>query len=511
MNARGIGVSRWILAAVVATAMAAAPASAEPPVPEATDEAAPPPDDAPPADDARAAAMLDDVPEATGPMPLPEGLPDEARFVRVKLHGEVSLGMAAFIERVTDNLRKGDILVLEVNTFGGRVDAAVAIKDALLSVRERKQAWTVAYINPRAISAGALISYGTDVIVLAPAATMGAATPVQIDDKGEMKSVGKKVVSYMVGEMKTTARARGRNEWIAAAMVDAQIAIPGLDTADEVLTLTNETALKWGVASFEAKSFDELVAGLGYGGDGKPYTTAEVSWSWAEKLAGWLTSATISGLLMTLGMLGIMIGLYTGGSPLALGLGGTCLGLFFFGHTIVNLAGIEDILLFAVGVGLIAVEVFLPGHIVPGIVGILCVLAALILGLIDFDNVDFAVQWEAGYISRALTVVFGSILATAVLTYAAFKVLPESRFGRGLMLSATVAARATDNVEPGQTSLIGKMGEAVTDLRPAGKVLVDGRRVEAKAERGYIDKGATVEVIKRDGFSLVVAERKEIA
>ena len=443
-----------------------------------------------------------------GPTPLPADLPAHARFVVVELHDEVNLGMAAFVERVAGGLSAGDILVLDINTFGGRVDAAVTIRDALLHTHD-VGAKTIAFINPRAISAGALISFATDIIVVAPASTMGAATPVTIGDGGKMEPVEEKVVSYMRQEMRATAEARGRSGDIAEAMVDADREVDGLDDAGKLLTLDGKLLLSWGVASFEANDLDELVRDLGYGGpDGKTFEVVRVQWSWAEVVAGWLSSSIISGLLMTIGMLGLMIGLYTGGSPLPLGLGGACLALFFFGHTVVNLAGVEDILLFAAGLVLLGVEVFVPGHILPGILGVLCILAALVLGLIDFDKVDFAVQWHAGYISRAVATVFGSVLATAVLGYAAFRVLPSSRFGRGLILSTAIDARSTDDTDADLGALVGQVGTADSDLRPSGKVMVGGRRVEAVAERGYIARGTAISVVRREGFHVVVAAVK---
>jgi membrane-bound serine protease (ClpP class) len=438
-----------------------------------------------------------------GPFAVPDDLPQQARFVVVELHEEVSLGMAAYVERVANRLERDDILVLDINTFGGRVDAAVMIRDALLHAGDRG-AKVVAYVNPRAISAGALISFAADVIVVAPGSTMGAATPVQIEG-GKMESVEEKVVSYMREEMRSTAEARGRNGDIASAMVDPDVEIDGLDDAGKTLTLDGKASLAWGIASFEAHDFDALVAGLGYGGPGgKPYTVVEVGWSWAETVAGWLSGSVLSGLLMTIGMLGIMIGLYTGGPPLALGLGAGCLALFFFGHHIVNLAGIEDILLFLVGLSLIAFEVLVPGHILPGVAGLLCVVAALFLGLVDFGTVDFSVQWEAGYIGRALSTVFGSLLATVILGYAAFKLLPDTPFGRGLVLSTAIDVRASDDVQRQAAGIVGEIGETATGLRPSGKVVVRGKRYDAQAESGYIDAGVAVRVVRSDGFHIVV-------
>ncbi|MCG8425529.1 MAG: nodulation protein NfeD [Proteobacteria bacterium] len=440
----------------------------------------------------------------SGPMPLPDDLPEPARFVTVRLHDEVSLGMASFVERVAEELGAGDILVLDINTFGGRVDAAVIIRDALLELRVRK-AMAVAYVHPRAISAGALISLAADIIVVAPGATMGAATPVRVGEGGQMQPVEEKTVSYMRKEMRATAEARGRSGDIAEAMVDADIEVPGLSAKGKLLTLDGKQALEWGVASVEAATLGDVLAGLGYGDGQRAHTVREVQWSWAEEVAAFLTSSTLSGLLMSIGMLGLLIGLYTGGSALPLTLGGVCLGLFFFGHHVVNLAGFEEMMLFVLGAGLLLVEVFAPGHIVPGVAGVVLILASLVMGLLSFDSVPFSVQWQEGWVVRALGTVFGSVAAAAVLGIAAFQLLPSTRLGRALLLDAAIQSRASDRAMTRNLSVVGDIGVAESDLRPAGKVKVDGRRYDAVAEIGYIPSGAEVRVRTVRGFSLVVA------
>ncbi len=334
-------------------------------------------------------------------------------------------------------------------------------------------------------------------------ATMGAATPVTIEG-GEMKATDEKVVSYMRQEMRATAEARGRNGDLAAAMVDRDLKVPGLSDKGKLLTLDGQQALQWKVASFEAIDLHQLIDKLGYGpGSGKTYTIDRVSWSWAETLAGWLSGSVLAGLLMTIGMLGIMIGLYTGGNPVPLAVGGVCLALFFFGHHIVALVGMEEIILFALGAGLVAFEIFVPGHILPGVIGVLLILGSLVMGLVDVHTVPLSIQWEEGWITRALATVFGSILATAVLAYAAFRVLPESRYFRRFMLPGSIDSRATDRVSAGIREVVGEVGIAVTHLRPAGTVKIRGRRYDAVAERGYIDQGESVTVIRAQGFSVV--------
>ncbi len=164
------------------------------------------------------------APAPPGPRPLPP-IPGAGKVTVVAISGTIDLGLSPFLERVVAAQGEGDLLVLDISTLGGRIDAALAIRDALLRARAR----TVCWVNPRAISAGALISLACDVIAVAPGATLGAATPVQIGEGGEMKPVAEKVVSYMRKEMRATAEAKGRRGDIAEAMVDADVEVPGLD------------------------------------------------------------------------------------------------------------------------------------------------------------------------------------------------------------------------------------------------------------------------------------------
>ena len=142
-----------------------------------------------------------------------------------QVDGTIDLGLAPYIERVfAEAEREGAAaVVLQINTFGGRVDAAVQIRDAIL----KSPVQSIAFIDTRAISAGALISLAANAIVMAPGGTIGAAMPVQ-SSGGETTAVGEKTVSYVRKEFSATAESRGRDTLVAEAMVDADVVIPGL-------------------------------------------------------------------------------------------------------------------------------------------------------------------------------------------------------------------------------------------------------------------------------------------
>ncbi|WP_159397520.1 NfeD family protein [Sorangium cellulosum] len=439
------------------------------------------------------------APAPPGPRPLPP-IPGAGRVTVVAIAGAVDLGLSPFLARVVAAQGEGDLLVLDINTLGGRVDAALAIRDALLRARGR----TICWVNPRAISAGALIALACDAIAVAPGATIGAATPVQIGEGGGMQPVAEKVVSYMRKEMRATAEAKGRRGDIAEAMVDADVEVPGLDEKGKLLTLDGAQALAWGFAEVQAGSEAELFRALGRAPPGE---IARPRPSVAEELARFLSDPAFAGILMTLGMLGVLLELYSPGHGVSLAVGFTCLALFFFGHHVVKLAGWEEIALFVAGAVLIAVEIFVPGHVAPGVAGALCVAGALILALIDLERVPVDVAWHAGWLPRALASVSVSLAATAALAVVAARLAPRTRLGRRLVLDAAirgVAVGAPSGGAAAPASRVGQIGAAATDLRPSGKVVLDGRRVEALSELGYVEAGTRVRVIRADAGRVVV-------
>jgi membrane-bound serine protease (ClpP class) len=419
------------------------------------------------------------------------------RTIVAPLSGEVDLGVSAFLLRVIREAGPEDLVVLDIDTFGGRIDAAVQIRDALLASRAK----TVAFVNRRAISAGALIALATDTIVMAHGATIGAATPVQLEG-GKMQPVEAKVISYFRKEMKATAEAKGRRGDLAEAMVDAQVEIPGLDGKDTTLTLTTAEALKFQLAAFEATSLEDLCARL----HRTLPSIVHAGPNWAERLARFLAGSAVSSLLMTLGMLGIMLELWAPGHLVSGLVGLACLLLFTFGQYIVNLAGWETLILFGAGATLVAVELlFFPGHGVMVVLGVLLVVVALTESMVDVKHVPLGISWSLGWLPQALTRGFGSLLAAGVALGFLSRFLPRSRLGRALILSDTVGAAAAAALP----SLVGRAGVAETALRPTGKAVVDGRRLDVVSEGDFVEEGATIEVIEVAGPRIVVRRKHQ--
>ena len=411
-----------------------------------------------------------------------------------RIEGVIDLGLAPFVERVLDEAAAAGAaaVILEINTFGGRVDAAVLIRDALLRARVR----TVAFVNKRAISAGALISLAAETIAMADGGTIGAATPVEMGAPGApAQPVAEKTVSYMRKEFRATAESRKRPPLLAEAMVDADVKIPGVIDKGKLLTLTTEEALTHKVADFRADSLDAVLKALGLAG-------AEVrrtSETWAETLVRFLTHPVVSSLLMTIGILGIIVEIRTPGFGVPGALGITSLALFFWGHWLVRLAGWEELLLVGAGVILLAIELFVtPGFGVTGILGLVALLGGLGLSL-----VGAGATWEV--IITAVGRVAVSLLLAVAVSLALLRLFPRLPFGRRLILETELTAREGFASAPEtDRAWLGKRGTAASTLRPAGIADFEGERVDVVSDGGFIEAGDPIAVVRVDGNRIVV-------
>ena len=427
---------------------------------------------------------------------LPLDAPAGSKVVVIAIDRTVELGLAAFVRRAIETNPDAVAIVIEVNTLGGRVDAAIQIRDALLEAEPR----TVAFIHPRAISAGALISLACDNIIMTEGGTIGAATPIQVAPGGQAEAVGEKMVSYMRAEMRATAEANGRRGDIAEAMVDNEVVIKRIVEAGKLLTLDTDQAIKLGMADAKAADLDAVMQTLAL--EDPEIVTAEANWG--EEIARWLTEPTVSGLLLSVGMLGLMVAFYTRSVGAFTLVGFMALGLFFGGHAVVHLVGWEEALLFVSGVLLVLVEVFfVPGLGVPGVLGLIFVIAALVLALI---GIPLDVSFETGVLADAMTRVVLSLLGAFVLALVFMRLLSKTAMGRALVLEDAETGFLS---APSASDLVGQTGEALTDLRPTGKVVIDGERHEATSEREFIARGSRVRVIGKDGPALVVRPEED--
>lgn len=411
------------------------------------------------------------------------------------IEGDIDLGLAPYVKRVINEAEKNSAsaVIFRINTFGGRVDAATQIKDAILNSKIR----TIAFIDKRAISAGALIALSCEKIVMVPGASMGATTVV--DQSGQKQS--EKYQSYMRSEMRATAEKNGRRTDIAQGMVDEKIVVPDLqDDSTKLITLTSEEAYKFKMADTVVTSIDELKNAFGF----KNAEIISVTSNWAEDFVRFLTNPIVSSLLIMIGLIGLYTEIKTPGWGLPGTLGLICLALFFGSGYILQLASIIEIIIFVLGLILLLIEIFvIPGFGIFGIIGIALMIAGLFLGLIsDFPIVDM------NLISLAIIQLAFTFFATAIVIALLIKFLPKTNMFNKLILQEKVKEKSGYAIKEKFIDLIGKEGIALTDLRPSGTALIDGKRIDVVTEGDYITHNTSIIVKSVEGSKIVVGEKK---
>jgi membrane-bound serine protease (ClpP class) len=463
----------------------------------------------------------------------------------VDIRGEIDLGLAPFLDRALREAAEDGAaaVLLDIDTPGGRLDAVLQMRDALIASPVR----TIAFVDRTALSAGALIALSADEIQVAPGAVIGAATPVD----GTGIAADEKVVSAVRSVFRATADRQGRDPVVAEAMVDPAIAIDGLVDRGQLLTLTGPEALEIGYAEGAANDLSALLEELGLG----DREVVQAAISPAERLARIVTGQLVASLLLAAGVLLLIGDLLSGGVGVAAAIGATLLALFLGGHLIAGLAGWEDVALVVIGVALLMLEVFvLPGIGVAGVLGLVAILGGGFLASLsrDFDIVGTDQLLRAGLtVGIAFVLIVGGLLA--LLTYLSRRGGP-----RRLVLGATLgdgtpvtertsrgwlgwfdadAVLASDRDEvatgavdgrdaTGQVAATseaaerraahlaradtqpGATGVALTDLRPAGVAEIAGRRVDVVTEGEYLRAGDAVEVLVDEGYRRVVRKQQ---
>ena len=411
------------------------------------------------------------------------------------IDGEIDLGMAPYVSRVVKEAERNDAdaIIFRINTFGGRLDAATQIKDAIISTK----ILTIAFINNRAISAGSLIALSCDKIAMVPGSSIGASTVV--DQTGQKQS--EKYQSYMRSEMRATAERNGRRTDIAQGMVDERIVIPGLVDSTQLVTLTTDEALKYGIADVQVNNLQDVLKTFNLQGA----EIVRVNENWAEEVVKFLNNPIMSSILIMIGFFGLIAEIKTPGWGVPGTIGLIALALFFGSSYILDLASIMDILLFVVGLVLLALEIFvIPGFGIAGIAGIILIFVSLFLSLtpsgpfLDFDA-----------ISIAIIQLTGAIVAAFVLILILAKLLPKSRTFSKLILADEERADQGFVSYPSEKELVGQEGIALTTLRPAGTAEFNGKRYDVVADWEYIEQGSRIVVLRVEGVKVVVKKVKE--
>ena len=427
----------------------------------------------------------------------------EQKVYRVPIQGVIDLGLPTFIERAIEEAENNqvEVIIFDIDTFGGRVDAATQIKDAILDSKVP----TIAFINRRAISAGALISLSCETIYMTGGGTIGAATAV--DMSGNKAS--EKVISYMREEMASTAESRDRNTIIAKCMVDEELSFTHVIIDDDsvevtdlegrkegkLITLTTEQALRYKMVDGTAENMDELLVSL----ELSDATVKSFSENWSENLVRFLTNPVVASLLTTFGFLGILFELQSPGWGIPGTFGAVCLALSLGASAIVRLATMSDLLIVLVGLVFLMVEALLiPGFGIAGVAGIGVILWGLYLLLLPDVPVSEEVYHSA---LTGLTIgLIGGIIALVLL----FRMVTRTKFWTKLTSPGVESQDEGYSTSIGLEDMVGKNGIATSDLRPSGWALFGDQKIFVVTEGEFVDKDQSIKVLSVDGNRVVV-------
>ncbi|HEX7261780.1 MAG TPA: NfeD family protein [Luteolibacter sp.] len=410
--------------------------------------------------------------------------------------------------------QKVDTIVLDMETPGGALDVTFEMLKAL----EKFPGRTVTYINREAISAGALISAGTDDIYFAPGGIIGAAAPI-LADGGEIGATMRgKIVSYLRARARSISEGKGYRGQVISAMIDMdyefKIGDEVIKPKGELLSLTAQEAVKlYGdppqplLGAGIEENLDTLLDRIHGAGN---YSVKRLEVTWSEKLAQYLTA--ITPILLGLGMVCLFIEFKTPGFGI-FGISGlTLLGIVFFGQFVAGLSGHEPVLFFLLGVVLILIELFFfPGGMLFGLTGAALMLGSLVWAMTDLWPGE-PIPFSGNIFLRPLVNVMSGVVLAVLLFLSILKFLPRGGLWGRMVLDAAVrgeplAARALTGGgadEPVAAKLIGETGIAATSLFPSGQVDIGGRRYEARLAMGYADAGTSVTVTGLAEFGLIV-------
>lgn len=401
----------------------------------------------------------------------------------IPLEETVEKGLSQYIKRTISEAKsqEADHIILEIDTLGGAVDGAFEIADTLRS----SEIPITAYINRRAISAGAYIALNADQIYMAPGSQMGSAAIIT----GDGNAADDKSQSLWLSELKESAERNGRDPIYALAMADKDVDIPEYGAGKgDLLTLETKQALEVGYSEGTAENRKDLLKQLNLTGA----SIIEAEESFAEKVARFITHPVVVPILLSIGSIGLVVELYSPGFGVAGFMGLTSLFLFFYGHLVAGLAGMESIILFVLGIILVIAEFFVPGGIM-GALGFASMITSLYLASGDFVHMTISL----------LTALAASIIVSILLV----KV-----FGKRMNIFKKLILRDSTNTESGYVSnksrseLLGLEGVAFTTLRPSGTAIIADERLDVVTEGSFISQGQRVKVVKVEGSRIVVRE-----
>lgn len=393
----------------------------------------------------------------------------------VTIKGEIDGGQSALLQRAFQEAQKNNAraILVELDTFGGLVDAAVQMRDVIID----SPVPTICYIKNRAWSAGALIALAHQSIAVAPGGSIGAAEPIPTTEK---------TVAALKAEFAATANKTGRNPRVAEAMVDKSLGLPGYAEPGQILALTDYQAKDVGFADFVAVDRAAVLAHYGL----SDATVVEYQPQWTDRLAGWLSNPAIKSGLLSLIFLAVLAEIKTAGTGVGALVAIVAAVLFFGSQWLTGVAGLLEILLFAAGCILLVVELYVPGTGLFGIAGLASILASFFLSL-------------GANLSAVTTMTIS--LVVAIIAFAVLaRYLPSSKLWTKLILKDSETTQAGYTSAQDYDCYLGCEGITITQLRPAGRIELKGVQLDVVSEGRFLPAGIPVKVVSVKGNRIVV-------
>ena len=447
----------------------------------------------------------------------------------IPVTGTVEPGMAAYVKRALEEIKDETdaVFVFKMDSFGGRVDSALEIVDTISNVPKGK---TIAFVEKRAISAGALIALSSNLLFMKENTIIGDCAPIIQTQKGQ-EMAGEKIQTVLRAKFRALAKKNNYPVVLAESMVTIdmevyQVVMDGkksfmdkiayddltedekktitskktIVAKGELLTMHDAEAFDLGFSQKSVKDINEALLILGY--EAPDIITIEESWS--ESLVRFFQP--FLPILMLIGIGAIYTEIKAPGFGLPGIIGIICLGLVFFGQYLVGLADYTELLLLLVGVLLLGVEVFvLPGFGVAGITGLIVIAVGLVLSFQGFVVPDPSFPWEGALLMKNLAQVLGSFMLAFLISLFMIRfVLPHlSKIINGPYLEATLSNSHVD-ITAGLGLKHGDTGIAHSFLRPSGKVIINNKKIDAITQGEFIDQGTLVMIDKIEQNRVIV-------
>jgi membrane-bound serine protease (ClpP class) len=430
--------------------------------------------------------------------------------VVVPLHGEVAPSLLAFLRRAvkTAESNQAAAIIFDMNTYGGRLDTATDIVNAL----NQTKIPTYTFINTNAGSAGSLIAVATQHIFMAPVSAIGAAAPILSTGEDLPATAKEKTISYWSALVRGSATKNGHNPDVAEAFLnkDKEVKIGDrvVHPKGAVLTLNAQEATeqingKPLLAQGIADSVADLIKKAGLKGN-----EVAIEPTGFEQVAFWITA--VAPLLLLGGILGAYLEFKIPGVMWPGVISVICFALFFLGHYLAGLAGWEVVALFILGMVLVLIEILFFAHstIVFGVLGVFLMLASLLWTMIDrYPGQNFFPTGKmlAVPLLNIFIAIVGSFIVIALLA----RYLPRtSIYRRFALLDSNPPGPSLAGVPRRFATALaltpGMQGTAVTVLRPSGKARFADHVVDVVTEGEFIAPQTPVTVLQTDGMRVVV-------